>query len=55
MDDSTSISANVIAPKEPWQAPELTIHGGFAELTRFTSGTGPDDGLFDPGAASSAA
>jgi hypothetical protein len=43
------------ATKESWKAPTLTDHGTFSELTQFTTGTGPDDGFFDPGAASSAA
>jgi hypothetical protein len=41
--------------KEAWKTPTLSEHGPFRELTRFTAGTGPDDGFFDPGVASSAA
>jgi hypothetical protein len=50
-----STSEPASAAKRAWETPELTEHGRFRELTRFTSGTGPDDGFFDPGAASSAA
>jgi hypothetical protein len=55
--DETLMSTSAPAPaaKQAWEPPELTEHGRFRELTQFTSGTGPDDGFFDPGAASSAA
>jgi hypothetical protein len=53
--DKVTTTENDPAAKKKWDAPELTTHGGFLEVTQFSSGTGPDDGFFDPGAASSAA
>jgi hypothetical protein len=59
MDTTTKTTAEGAAGardgKAAWDTPTLIVHGGFEELTRFTSGTGPDDGFFDPGAASSQA
>lgn len=47
--------SNVDAGNEAWEAPTLVVHGDFRDLTQFTSGQGPDDGLFDPGALDSQA
>jgi hypothetical protein len=54
MMDETQTSIQVAQAKAAWTAPQVSEHGDFRELTRFTSGSGPDDGFFDPGASSSA-
>jgi hypothetical protein len=53
MDDVRETTESAGTAREVWEAPTLIVHGGFHELTRFTAGTGPDDGLFDPGSADS--
>jgi hypothetical protein len=54
MEHSIGPEESTPAPKDQWQSPELTAHGDFEDLTRFTAGAGPDDGLFDPGVGDSA-
>jgi hypothetical protein len=55
MNEMKTTSETASGHRETWKTPELTEHGTLRELTQFTSGTGPDDGFFDPGAAASAA
>ena len=54
MDEMNPTPETAPGTKETWNAPELLEHGRFEHLTDFTSGTGPDDGFFDPAAESSA-
>jgi hypothetical protein len=55
------MNARIITPepesaeRDTWATPTLTVHGDFTQLTQFSSGPGPDDGFYDPGAAASQA